>query len=336
MGTGCGLWPYEMIFIDNDASPFKSHMKKLTDQPSSRRKFIQQSGALFGASLLMQHYFGKVMAEAVSAHKIKVNAHLWVYASKYPPKWDSTPDLESVFSDMHYAGIDGVELMDINLRHDNAVQNLSTLIQKYHLPVSGTSYGANMWDRNEHKAILEDVTIIVTRLHQLKGKTFGISVGDARHLKTEDELDAQASLLKQIIAICNDNGIEANLHNHTYEVENAMHDLKGTLARIPGIKLGPDLNWLIRAGINPVDFINTYGNQMVYMHLRDQYADGSWTEYLSQGVTDFTAIAQALKAQNFKGNAAIELAFPAGFTPVNPLKEDWKKSRDYVRHVFGW
>ncbi|MBC7722893.1 MAG: sugar phosphate isomerase/epimerase, partial [Pedobacter sp.] len=143
-------------------------------------------------------------------------------------------------------------------------------------------------------------------------------------------------LLKKILVICSDNGIEANLHNHTYEVENAMHDLKGTLARIPDIKLGPDLNWLIRAGINPVHFINTYGKQIVYLHIRDQYANGKWTEYLGQGVTDFPAIAKALKAQDFKGNCAVELAFEKDFKPTNPLKEDWKLSRQYVKKTFGW
>ncbi len=57
---------------------------------------------------------------------------------------------------------------------------------------------------------------------------------------------------------------------------------------------------------------------------------------MGQGVTDFTAIAKALKKQNFKGNAAIELAFPGDYKPVNPLKEDWKLSRKYVKKVFGW
>ena len=49
------------------------------------------------------------------------------------------------------------------------------------------------------------------------------------------------------------------------------------------------------------------------MHIRDQYADSKWTEYVGEGVTDFPAIASALKAQNFNGSAAIELAFESGF-----------------------
>jgi sugar phosphate isomerase/epimerase len=313
-------------------------MKQSNHNTSSRRKFIQRSGALVAGTLIMESFARHAWAETFKAKKIKVNGHLWIYASKYPPNWDCTPNLETVFADMSYAGIDGVELMESTLRYDDSVKRINGFISKYNFPVSGSSYGVgfNMWDVNQHAKILDDIKIVVPRLSQVKGKTFGISVGDAKHLKTETELDAQADILKKILVICNDNGIEANLHNHTYEVENSLHDLKGTLKRIPGIKLGPDLNWLIRAGVNPVEFINTYGKQIVYLHIRDQYADGKWTEYVGQGVTDFSAIAKALTEQKFKGNVAIELAFPADFTPVNPLKEDWKMSRQYVKKVFGW
>ena len=243
-----------------------------------------------------------------------------------------------VFADLSGAGIDGVELMEGVLRHDDGVATLNRLIKKYRFPVSGSSYGVGMklWDDTQHRKILDDIQLVVPRLHKVGGKTLGISVGQAKEMKTEQQLDAQAAVLKKILVVCKDNGIEPNLHNHTYEVENGMHDLKGTMSRIPDIKLGPDLNWLIRAGINPVDFINTYGKQIVYMHIRDQYADGTWTEYVGQGVTDFPAIARVLQTQNFKGNVAIELAFPDKYQPVHPLQEDWRLSRQYVKKVFGW
>jgi sugar phosphate isomerase/epimerase len=313
-------------------------MTTLKNSPYSRRKFLLQSGTLLGGSLLLGSMVGEAFTQKLPSEKVKVNGHLWVYASKYPPDWDSTPAIETVFADMSAAGIDGVELMESVLRHDDAVDKLKRLISKYHLPVSGTSYGVgmNMWKAEEHDKILKDIQLVISRLKAVNGKTFGISVGEADHLKTEAELDAQAAVLKKILVICKDNGIEPNLHNHTYEVTNNLYDLKGTLSRIPDIKLGPDLNWLIRAGVNPVDFINTYGKQMVYMHIRDQYTNGTWTEYIGQGTTDFPAIAKALKAQNFKGSAAIELAFPADFTPANPLKKDWRLSREYVRKTFGW
>lgn len=298
-----------------------------------RRTFIKRSGAAMMGALVLPQFTNAIWKEK----GIKVNGHLWVYASKFPPNWDCTSNLEAVFSDFAYAGMDGLELMETNLRHDNSVTLVKELSKKYNVPVSGSSYSGDFWDKTHHKKILEDLQhMVLPRLQQVGGKTFGISVGTTDHVKTEQELDAQAELLKKVMVLCTDHNIVPNLHNHTYEVENNLHDLKGTLERIPNIKLGPDLNWLIRGGVDPLEFINNYGKQMVYLHLRDQYADGIWTEYVGQGATDFPAIAAALSAQNFKGQAAIELAFPQDFTPVNPLKEDWKKSREYVRKVFGW
>jgi len=301
----------------------------------TRRQFIKHTGyasaGLTAAALLPEKLFAK---NTGNNNKVPVSGHLWVYASKYPPDWDCTPLLETVWGDFKYAGLAGVEVMEIILRHPDAEARFTELIQKYSLPLTGTSYNADMWNRDKRQEILDDVNVVVTRLSRLGGSTFGITVGDAGHVKTEPELDAQADLLKDIFKICANNNIQPNLHNHTFEVNNGMHDLKGTLARIPDANLGPDLNWLIRGGVDPVWFIQTYGRQMVYMHIRDQYANGKWTEYLGQGVTDFPAIAQALKKVNFKGRAAIELAFDV--SPVNDLKDDWKTSREYVNKVFGW
>lgn len=300
----------------------------------SRRRFLETTGYLAGGAILANSFQAAATDMLHRKQKVKISGHIWVYASKFPPNWDSTPVIEQAFSDFQYAGLDGMELMEVNLRHDDAVTHLKALAEQYQVPVTGASYGAAMWDATKHQEILDDAELVLSRLHQLNGKTFGVSVGDAGHLKTEAELDAQAHLLNKMIPICNKYGIVLNLHNHTYEVQNGLHDLKGTLTRIPDIKLGPDLNWLIRAGVDPVSFINKYGRQMIYMHLRDQGNDQKWTETVGSGVTDFKAIAAALKQLDYTGRAAVELAFDN--PPVNPLKNDWKTSVDYVRKTFDW
>jgi sugar phosphate isomerase/epimerase len=300
----------------------------------TRRRFIQNTAALSGALLLQGLLNKNTFAAQDKNAAVPVYAHLWVYASRYPPDWDCTPIMDEVFSDLKYAGMQGVEVMEVHLRHDDAVDRFNRLIQQYSLPVTGASYYGDMWNKNEHQRILDDIALITERLHAIGGTMLGITVGDAKHIKTEAELDAQADLLRKVLLVCAKNNIAPNLHNHTFEVVNGMHDLKGTLARIPDIPLGPDLNWLVRGGVDPVWFIKTYGRQMVYMHIRDQDAAGKWTEVVGEGVIDFPAIAKALKDINYSGKAAIELAFDK--PPVNPLREDWKKSRQYVKEVFGW
>jgi sugar phosphate isomerase/epimerase len=224
--------------------------------------------------------------------------------------------------------------MESLLRHEDAVERLLELKKKYSLPVSGSSYYGNMWNKNDHQKIIDDVEVVTERLHKAGGNMIGISVGSADRKKTEEELDAQADLLKKIMNVCSKNSIVPNLHNHTYEMEHEMSDFKGTIARVPEIKLGPDLNWLVRAGVDPIAFIKEYGHKMVYMHLRDQNANGKWTEALGEGVVDFKGIAKALREIKYNQKAAVELAFD--YEPLHPVKESWKKSREYVHKIFGW
>lgn len=298
----------------------------------SRRSFLRLAGASLPAA-------ASLLAADSAAKKVPVGAHPWVYAAKQPG-YDLTPILDLIFGDMSYAGMEGIELMHTALRADDAEERIRKLSAQHQLPVIGASFGGAMWDRAQHAEVLKDAELVIPRLARLGGRTLGTSVGAIKWgqklLKTPEQLDAQAELLKKLISLCQDHGVVLNLHNHTYEVENGLHDLKGTLARLPDAKLGPDLNWLIRGGVDPVQFIRDYGKQIVFLHLRDQKADGKWAEGMGDGCTDFGAIANALRDVQFAGTAVIELAHERDFQPTRPLRETLKQSREFVRNVFHW
>jgi len=265
-----------------------------------------------------------------------VAGHPWVYAATQP-QYDIYPVLDRIFADMSWAGIEAIELMNTALEPDDAVQRIGDLSQKFKLPIIGMSHDGEMYDRSQHTAIIEKAERLIGRLAQVGGRTLGTSVGDpGPRKKTPDELDAQADVIRKLMEICAANGVVLNLHNHIYEVRDQEYDLRGTLARIPDVKLGPDLDWLKGAGIDPVDFINRYGDRIVYAHLRDRRADGVWSEVMGEGTIDYTAIGRALRAVNFSGDVAIELAHPRGFQPTRPLRESLKMSREYVRKTMGW
>lgn len=302
----------------------------------SRRVFLKSAAVVAGTSGLL----GSVLSGAAGTppapkKKVVVGAHLWVYAANQP-EYDPTPVLEQVFADMSYAGLGGVELMHNALIHNDAVERIGGLSQKYKLPVIGTSFEGAMWDREEHTAIMKEAELFLPRLAKLGGRTLGTSVGHAPQPKTPAQLDAQAEMVRKLRALAQSHGVVLNLHNHTYEVENGEHDLKGTLARIPDVKLGPDLNWLLRAGVDPVDFIRRYGKQIIFLHLRDQKADGKWSEAMGEGDMDYVAIGRALREINFRGDAMIELAHEQGFQLTRPLRESLKMSREFVRKTLGF
>ena len=267
---------------------------------------------------------------------IPVGAHVWVYA-KHQPDYDVSAILPQIFSDVKYAGLDGVETMEHPLRKEATTKLIKELIDQYKLPLIGSSYGAQMWDRSKYNEILDDVENIMENMAMVKARTFGVSVGHpSGRIKTEVELDTQADLLKKLIAVGEKNGIVLNLHNHTYEVENNLFDLSGTLKRIPDIKLGTDLNWLIRAKVDPIAFLKKYKDNIVFMHLRDQLSSGKWPESVGEGNVDFKEIGDTVKTIGFKGDIIIELAHEDGFVPTRPIKDSLKMSREFVRKSMGY
>lgn len=270
-----------------------------------------------------------------NTHKPVVAAHPWVYAATQP-SYDIYPILDGIFADMSWAGIEAIELMHTALESDGAVARISELSEKYKLPVIGSSYSASMFDRSQQASILEYAEKMIGRLAQLGGRTLGTSVGDARRKKTATELDAQGELVTKLMALCASRKVVLNLHNHIYEAQDGEYDLRGTLARVAGVKLGPDLDWLKGAGLDPADFITRYGGRIVYAHLRDRKADGVWSEAMGEGAIDYRAIAAAFRSAGFQGDVAIELAHPSGFKPTRPLRESLKISREFVRRTLGW
>ncbi len=299
----------------------------------NRRKFIRNTSL---SMLALSFYKTGNATSIIKDHdkkKITVGAHVWVYASTMP-KYDVSPILDQIFSDVSYAGFDGVETMEQPLRSEVYTKQIRESMDKYKIKLIGSSYGADMWNKDKQNEIYEDVDLIFTNMASVGGRTFGVSVGEpSGRKKTEDEFDNQAALLRKLISLGEKKGIVLNLHNHTAEVVNNMYDLRGTLKRIPDVKLGPDLNWLLRAGINPVDFLREFRKQIVFMHLRDQLSNGKWPESMGEGNVNFREIAAVMKEINFQGDAIIELAHENGFVRTRPLKESLKMSRDFMRET---
>ena len=301
----------------------------------NRRKFIENTSLSMIALSLPRMVRSTAVIKEDGIKKITVGAHVWVYASTLPG-YDVSPVLSQIFSDMSYAGFDGVETMEHPLRSPVYTKQIKELIDQYKIKLIGSSYGADMWNKDKQNQIYEDVDRIFTNMASVGGRTFGVSVGEpAGRKKTEDEFDNQAALLNRLISLGEKKDIVLNLHNHTAEVENKMYDLRGTLKRIPDIKLGPDLNWLLRAGINPVDFLREFRKQIVFMHLRDQLTNGKWPESMGEGNVNFKEIADVLKEIRFEGDTIIELAHENGFVRTRPLKESLKMSRDFMKKTMG-
>ncbi len=294
----------------------------------NRRNFIgATAGTLAGSTALAQT---SLPTHEKPTRKPVLGVHVWVYSSD-KPDYDCFPILNQVFADVKYAGFDAIELMDVSLRHDDAVTKIGDLIGQTGVGVIGASYGHSMWDKTKQAEILDDAGKIIERIAKLKGRTLGVSVGDAHRKKTPEEFDMQAETLRKIQAIAQQYQVVPNLHNHTYEVADGLFDLKNSLQRVPDIVLGPDLDWLFQARVDVPTFLKTYADKIVYMHLRDHLWTGVWSEALGEGIMDWQAIGRQLQQLHFSGDMTVELAFPAGFKPTRPIRDSLRMSREVLK-----
>jgi sugar phosphate isomerase/epimerase len=275
---------------------------------TSRRSFLKNTGILIAGGLTYKHSdaFGSKFHISEES-KVTVGAHPWIYAAKLPD-YDISPALDVIFQEIKYAGFDGVELMHHPLRDHNTTLIISELKDRYGLPVIGTSYSADMWDKSKHQEILEEVENIINSLAYVGGRTLGTSVGRAPEMKSEKQLDDQAELLKKIMDI----------------------------GKKKSVELGPDLNWLKRGGVDPVNFLKKYQDQIVFMHLRDEYKDGKWSESLGEGDVNFRAIGKTLKKIDFTGDIVVELAYEEDFVRTRAIRENLKMSREHIKKTMGY
>ncbi len=265
--------------------------------------------------------------------KVRICAHIWAYAAR-EPAYDVYPILDRIFGDFSKTDYDGIELMENTLLHDDSYERISELSLKYKVAVIGSSFGAKMFDKSTHSQILKDAEKVISILAKLGARNLGISTGGKEDLKTSDEIDTQAEVLIKIKKMCEDNGIIMNLHNHICEVKDNEYELKENIKRIPDVKLGPDLNWLLRAGIEPFDFLRRYKERIVYMHIRDQKGD-RWTEALGEGDFNLPSFKNVLEEINFSGDIAIELAHEKNHKFVRSMGENFKLSCQNLKKVLG-
>jgi len=95
-------------------------------------------------------------------------------------------------------------------------------------------------------------------------------------------------------------GIQLAYHNHDFEFkkfneEELIYDfiLKNTSPDL--VKMELDLYWITRAGLNPVDYFESYPGRFPLWHIKDMNKDTDFTE-VGNGIIDFKNIFKARKS----------------------------------------
>jgi len=99
-------------------------------------------------------------------------------------------------------------------------------------------------------------------------------------------------------------GLRLAWHNHDFEMTHLPEGQTGMdilLSAAPGMEWEADLGWVLRAGLNPVDWLHRHAGRIIAVHLKDLQPDhdiapeGGWAD-LGHGVNDWAPIFAALAA----------------------------------------
>ena len=83
-----------------------------------------------------------------------------------------------------------------------------------------------------------------------------------------------------------------------------------------------------------MDALHQYGERVVTWHLR-QSRNGVWWEDLDTGDIDYAAVAKYAADHNLPRRFSVELALEEGTKITRSAVENHRKSREFVRKVFG-
>jgi inosose dehydratase len=154
--------------------------------------------------------------------------------------------------------------------------------------------------------------------------------------KTEDELAVQARALGLLGGGLNALGLKLGIHHHTPELAAGAREFHANFRRNPGTAVGfcYDVHWVFRGGLRPDAVLPEHGARVVSWHLR-QSRDGVWWEDLDDGEVDYGWIAGFAREKGLPPRWTVELALEAGTKITRGVVENHRRSREYVRRVFG-
>jgi sugar phosphate isomerase/epimerase len=154
--------------------------------------------------------------------------------------------------------------------------------------------------------------------------------------KTDEELSTQAASLEKLGKALLAMRMLLGVHNHTPEMANNArefhHNFRKTDNRLVGFCF--DTHWVFRGGLPPMNALHEYHERVVSWHLR-QSRDKVWWEDLDEGDIDYKEIAGFTSDHDMLAPYIVELALERDTKITRTVVENHKRSREFVRKVFG-
>jgi inosose dehydratase len=243
--------------------------------------------------------------------------------------------LDEVFSALRDAGYDYLEgFVDVN-NPENNVRFAERMREKGLRPVCLYS-GARLHEAGKSREVVEKLLSAAAVCQKAGFTLIDCNPDPIGRQKTEEELKTQASALNALGAGLSKISIRLGIHNHTPEMADHAREFHYNLDQTDPKLVGLcyDVHWVYRGGIQPADCLKQYGPRIVSWHLR-QSRDGIWWEDLDTGDIDYEAVARYAKEHLLTAPLSVELALEKGTKITGSVVDNHRRSREFVRRVFG-
>jgi len=154
--------------------------------------------------------------------------------------------------------------------------------------------------------------------------------------KTDAELATQAAALNDLGAGLRDLGLFLGIHTHAPEMSHNAREFRANLDGTDPAKVGlcADFHWIYRGGADPYALTERYAKRIVATHLRNSH-EAVWAEGFEAGDLDYQRLRGLLDAVGYSGNLVIEIAWEERTPETRTPLETLRRSRAYLREVFG-
>ena len=302
----------------------------------TRREFLQQLGLTACAGLLVPQSASAAPAVPLASARIPVGSNIYGWSQYYQRDGKTAEEhLDDVLSALHDAGYDYLEANVDSQQPENNRRMADRMRAKGLQPVCLYT-GARLHESGTASATVRRLLTAGKACQDAGFTVIDCNPDPIGREKTDEELTVQAKALDELGRGLKDLGLRLGIHNHTPEMANHAREFHQIFAQTAPARVGfcYDVHWVFRGGILPADCLNRYGSRIVSWHLR-QSRQGVWWEDLDSGDIDYPSIAQFAREQHLIAPYTVELALENGTKITRSAVENHRRSREFVRRVFG-
>jgi len=249
----------------------------------------------------------------MSMSNLKIGAQLIIWGTK--PR----ENLESVLAEVREAGYEGVETSPEIVSTD--VSKTKSLLLENGLKLIALHMGVGNINQAEQAVRL---------LKELEGEYLTFS-GPGGKSSEEDYLKC-AEFLNKIGKISREHGVKTCYHNHGYEIAGNQKGIRLIVQNTDPDLVGlcVDTYWVKYGGEDPLQFLKSNKDRIIYLHLKDgtdeDMRNNRFSE-LGKGSIDFPAILSFATRLGLKW-----VVVEQDWTPGNPF-ESMLESRNYLKRI---